>query len=175
VMRMFRMMVFYAVRFADLDDLCLVVSPRHAAFYESCIECEVIGEEKFYDTVGVRAIPMRLDLHRVRGFMDDLRSGRSCDHDVRSFLYDPTSLSRIAFQLRRENARSSFTSEQFVHFFEGSAALAKATPEQRRFVRSLHRDPDEALFDRHPSLAPSEADHRPAPDYEPMAASMVGR
>jgi N-acyl amino acid synthase FeeM len=175
LMRLFRMMVLYAVRFAEIDDLCLVVSPRHAAFYESYIECEVIGEVKFYETVGVRAVPMRLDLHRVRDFMDDLRSGRACDHEVRSFLYDPTTLSQIAFQLRRDRGRSSFTSDQFLHFFEGSTTLAKATPEQRRFVRSLHRDPAEGLVDHHRSLAAREADDRPAYDDEPMAASMVGR
>jgi len=175
LLRMFRMMVFYAVRFTELDDLCLVVAPRHAAFYESYIECEIIGEEKFYETVGVRAIPMRLDLHRVRGFIEDAGCGRAGGHEVRSFLYDPVALSGIAFQLRRDHGRSSLTSDQFAHFFEGSTAPQKATPEERRFVRSLHRDPAEALVDHQPALAATEVDHRPTYDYEPMAASMVGR
>jgi hypothetical protein len=143
LMRLFRVMLLYVAEFAGLDDLCLVVSPRHAGFYETFIECEVIGDVRFYETVGVPAVAMRLDLHQVRDIIGELRAGGSRDHEVRSFLYDPDVLPGIAARLERDGPRSALTPEQFAHFFNGSGAMRTATREERLFIESLHRDRSE--------------------------------
>jgi hypothetical protein len=141
VMRLFRIMLLYAADFADLDDLCLVVKTKHEEFYSKFFDCRVIGNVKAYGAVnGVAAVPMLLDMHWVRHLMAETRAGRSRGHEVRSFLYDPEVLDRLAIDLRRDGPRSSLTSRQFAHFFEGSAVLERARPDERRFVRSIHRD-----------------------------------
>jgi hypothetical protein len=141
LMRMFRMMLLYAAEFASLDDLCLVVNPRHAEFYEKFFECRPFGAIKYYDKVnGAPAVPLRLDLHHVRGLIADARSGRAGNHEIRAFLYEPTVVQATLQQLQRDIPRSSLTCEQFAYFFEGSAALQAAAPEQRAFVQSLHSD-----------------------------------
>jgi hypothetical protein len=186
LMRLFRVMVLYAAEFAGLDDLCLVISPRHAAFYETYIECDVIGDVRFYRTVGVPAVAMRLDLQRVRDVMADLRAGGGRDHEVRSFLYDPDVLPGIASRLERDAPRSALTAEQFGHFFHGSAAMRNATPEQRLLIESLHRDraasgdgtglpgAELASLDLG-ALEPAAAGAYARWGQIPLAASMVGR
>jgi hypothetical protein len=135
VMRLFRVMLLYLAEFTGVDDLCLAVSPRHAAFYESFIECEVIGDVRFYETVGVPAVAMRLDLQRVRDISAELRDGGLRDHEVRSFLYDPDVLPVIARRLERDGPRAALTPALFAHFFNGSSVMRNATLEQRLFVR----------------------------------------
>jgi N-acyl amino acid synthase FeeM len=141
VMRLFRIMLLYAADFAELDDLCLVVKTGHEEFYTKFFDCRVIGGVKPYGAVnGVSAVPMVLDMHWVRHVMAETRAGRSREHEVRSFLYDPDVLDGLAVDLRRDGPRSGLTSRQFAHLFEGSATLENARSEERRFVESIHRD-----------------------------------
>src|SRR5207249_1840175 len=131
--------------FTRLDDVCLAINPRHTEFYTKFFECQVLGGAASYGSVnGAAAVPMRLDLHTVRDLIAEARTGGCRDSEIRSFLYDPDALERIASLLQREVPRSALTSEQFAYFFHGGAALRNASPERRLLVESIHRDPSQS-------------------------------
>lgn len=141
LMRMIRMLIIYAAEFSRLDDLCLVVNPRHVEFYEKFFDCRVCGEARSYGNVnGAPAVPLRLELDGVRDLIAGARFGRPPANDIRAFLYEPTATSAVMAELRQNIPRATMTSEQFAHFFAGSPVLRSAPSGQRDFVVSLHSE-----------------------------------
>lgn len=63
VMTLFKVSLQYAWRHLDVDDLVIVINPKHRSFYEKVFSFRQIGTEKSYDYVkGNPAIALRLDL-----------------------------------------------------------------------------------------------------------------
>ena len=60
-MPLFRI-VFWHARNNGLNDLCIMVNPKHEAFYKSVMVMETLGEEKFYPSVNAPAIALRMNL-----------------------------------------------------------------------------------------------------------------
>lgn len=50
----------------NVDDVCIMVNPRHAPLYTCRCEFEVLGEEKFYSRVKAPAIALRADARLLR-------------------------------------------------------------------------------------------------------------
>ncbi|MFZ5831617.1 MAG: N-acyl amino acid synthase FeeM domain-containing protein [Planctomycetota bacterium] len=64
-LRLSRIMVQYGLR-QGVDELLVAVHPKHARFYQRCMEFRPIGEERSYPTVcNNPAIALSLDFHRV--------------------------------------------------------------------------------------------------------------
>lgn len=62
----------YGREMARVDDLCIAVHPRHAAFYEARLRFRRFGILKAYDAVnGAPAVGLRLDLHELDRPLDD--------------------------------------------------------------------------------------------------------
>lgn len=63
VMMLFKFVLLYAWRHLLVDDMVVVINPKHRSFYEKVLSFRAIGPEKAYDYVrGNPAIALRLDL-----------------------------------------------------------------------------------------------------------------
>lgn len=60
-----RLLFLYCV-FLDVDDVCVMVNPKHVAIYTRLCELELFGREKHYDRVNAPAVALRADLAAVR-------------------------------------------------------------------------------------------------------------
>jgi hypothetical protein len=64
-----RLLFLYCV-FLDVDDVCVMVNPKHVPIYKRLCELEVFGEQKHYDRVNAPAVALRADVAAVRRRLD---------------------------------------------------------------------------------------------------------
>ncbi|TVQ98191.1 MAG: hypothetical protein EA399_11220 [Desulfovibrionales bacterium] len=66
----FTRLVFLYSIFQDVNDICIMVNPRHVAYYARYFPFTVFGEEKYYSKVDALAVGLRVDVDRVRDFFE---------------------------------------------------------------------------------------------------------
>src|SRR5262245_46430519 len=139
LMRLLRMIVLHATEVARLDDLCMVVRPQHAEFYQHFFSCRIIGEPRDYEKVHIDgAVALHLDLDEVRALIRAMHTGQTPASDIQTFLYGREAYRAVLAQLHREVPASALTAQQFVHFFRDQDVLADASPSHRAYVTSLY-------------------------------------
>ncbi len=69
-----RLLLLYCV-FSNIDDVCIMVNPKHVHLYKNRCGFEIFGEQKFYSTVNAYAVPLRADVRTVRKKLSGLYSG----------------------------------------------------------------------------------------------------
>lgn len=62
----FTRLIFLYCVFLDIDDVCIMVHPRHVHLYKNRCEFKMFGEEKHYPRVNAPAVALRADVHAVR-------------------------------------------------------------------------------------------------------------
>jgi hypothetical protein len=60
-----RLLFLYCV-FLDVDDVCVMVNPKHVPVYKRLCDLELFGEEKHYHRVNAPAVALRADVAAVR-------------------------------------------------------------------------------------------------------------
>jgi hypothetical protein len=60
-----RLLFLYCV-FLDVDDVCVMVNPKHVPIYKRLCELELFGEQKHYHRVNAPAVALRADVAAVR-------------------------------------------------------------------------------------------------------------
>lgn len=60
-----RLLFLFCLNF-NVDDVCIMVNPKHAPLYTCRCEFEILGEEKFYPRVNAPAIALRANSHMMR-------------------------------------------------------------------------------------------------------------
>lgn len=59
-------LVYYYFLYMDVDDVCIMVNPKHVRLYKSLFGFEVFGEEKHYPRVNAPAVALRVDTAATR-------------------------------------------------------------------------------------------------------------
>lgn len=59
-------LVYYYFLYMGVDDVCIMVNPKHVRLYKSLFGFEVFGEEKHYPRVNAPAIALRVDTAAAR-------------------------------------------------------------------------------------------------------------
>ncbi|NCC04309.1 MAG: hypothetical protein EOM37_09770 [Proteobacteria bacterium] len=67
-----RLLFLYCV-FLDVDDVCVMVNPKHVPIYKRLCELEIFGEQKHYDRVNAPAVALRADVAAVRRRLESKR------------------------------------------------------------------------------------------------------
>jgi hypothetical protein len=57
--------MFHYAAFTNVNDLCIMVNPKHVRFYNMIFLFEPFGEEKFYKAVGAPAVALRVNFDRI--------------------------------------------------------------------------------------------------------------
>jgi hypothetical protein len=98
-----RLMVVYAAEVGTLNDLCILVHPRHAAFYREYCHFRAFGRPKrFAKVAGAPAVPLHLDLAVVRQLILDVHArGRQTD-DFYEFFFGEEACREVRGIIRRE-------------------------------------------------------------------------
>nr|WP_143890909.1 hypothetical protein [Desulfomicrobium baculatum] len=60
-----RLLFLYCV-FLDVDDVCVMVNPKHVPVYKRLCDLELFGDEKHYHRVNAPAVALRADVAAVR-------------------------------------------------------------------------------------------------------------
>jgi len=62
----FTKLIFLYCIFLDIDDVCIMVNPKHVHLYKSRCEFEIFGEQKYYSRVNAPAVALRAEVGPVR-------------------------------------------------------------------------------------------------------------
>jgi len=97
-----------------MDDICIMVNPKHAAFYKTILLLEELGGVKFYPRVGAPAVALRLDLREYEERVRYAYLGFEPRYDLHRFFYgnDPEEVPvpLLENEGRRRMDRDSITS-----------------------------------------------------------------
>lgn len=137
-MHLFRA-AYWSGRTAGVNDCCIVVNPRHVAFYKRILQFEDMGPEKYYHKVNAPGVALRLDLGR---FEEQLREKSQCSCYFRN-LYS------FFFQQAWEPVNGFVKNPRFMRVHETLAearyaltektdVLSDATPEQMHYIKSIY-------------------------------------
>ncbi len=72
---------------SGLNDVCIMVNPKHVEFYKLVFMFEPLGPERHYPTLGVPAVALRLNLDKSKACYEDQYGAQSSDCDLYSFLH----------------------------------------------------------------------------------------
>lgn len=77
--------LFQYATMTDLNDLVIMVNPKHVRFYSSIFLFEPLGEEKMYETVGAPAVALRVNMDTIREQLKDAYEDSDFDTDLHAF------------------------------------------------------------------------------------------
>ena len=67
--------MFEYSRMNGVDDICIMVNPKHVSFYKTMFLFEDFGPEKFYEGVGAPAVALRIDMKYIeRNLLEKYRN-----------------------------------------------------------------------------------------------------
>jgi hypothetical protein len=67
--------MFEYSRMNGVDDICIMVNPKHVSFYKTMFLFEDFGPEKFYAGVGAPAVALRIDMKNIeRNLLEKYRN-----------------------------------------------------------------------------------------------------
>ncbi|WP_051822534.1 N-acyl amino acid synthase FeeM domain-containing protein [Desulfonatronum thiodismutans] len=78
----FTKLIFLYCVFLDIDDVCIMVNPRHVHLYKNRCEFEIFAEEKYYPKVNAMAVALRANVHKAREKLDRVYLKFSYQHKL---------------------------------------------------------------------------------------------
>ena len=69
----------------NVDDICIMVNPKHTSFYTKMFLFEPFGPERFYDKVQAPAVPLRVDMHHIEKRLHEKYSRFEYEDDLYRF------------------------------------------------------------------------------------------
>lgn len=125
---------------ARINDLCIMVNPKHVTFYKTIFLFEEFGQERFYETVNAPAVPLRLDVNRIRQKSRKAYANFDYQSDMYAFFYNDTSTAAsIPQQPDPLSMHHCLPAETMEHFLElKPEILAGLNSEQQQFILSVY-------------------------------------
>lgn len=68
-----------------VDDLCIMVNPRHVPFYKRIFLFDDFGPERHYEQVNAPAVALRIDMHDIDARLEEKYSGFAFETDLHTF------------------------------------------------------------------------------------------
>jgi len=135
-----RAMYWYAI-YKNVNDLCIMVNPKHVDFYKRIFLFEDLGPEKYYPNVGAPAVALRLNLDDIHGKLRKTYSALDFDCNMDSF-FDRVMTTQLTpsggedLLIKKNRMLDAKTVRYF--FIEKTNVLEKATPEQMDYIASIY-------------------------------------
>lgn len=134
--------LFYYAGLCKIDEVVVMVNPKHVRFYTSMFLFEPFGEAREYEKVGAPAVPLRLDMTKFTQRLEEVYSGGDFETDLHAFFTnfsDPllASVGNAARGTRK--ALSPYSAYFFLR--NRRDLLSNLTEEQKAFIKGYyHQD-----------------------------------
>ncbi len=142
-----RMMFEYS-RMKKIDDICIMVNPKHVSFYKTLFLFEDFGPERFYGAVGAPAVALRINMDSIQEKSLEKYRDFEVDGNVHDFFCKINStMQELQSGWSFYEKRHPMHPEDARFFLESKKdILEKLTPQQREYLANLY-----------PFLAPTRA------------------
>lgn len=82
--------IMYTHAFCNgVEDFCIMVNPKHVAFYKLIFLFDQLGPEKFYPALGVPAVALHADLNKMKARLKEKYGLLDCDCNLYSYMHTP--------------------------------------------------------------------------------------
>jgi hypothetical protein len=127
-MQLFREMFWYTAD-ADMNDICIMVNPKHVPFYKTILLFDDLGAEKFYPRLGAPAVALRMNLDTYEERLKKAYSVSRPDCSLYHFVYR----SQTEYFDNREFKRKD---ENIIEYFlnKKKNILENLSPRQKYYV-----------------------------------------
>lgn len=71
----------------NIDDICIMVNPKHLNFYKTMFLFEEFGEERFYPGVGAPAVALRINMEHIEDKASEKYKDFEVDDNIHEFFY----------------------------------------------------------------------------------------
>ncbi len=143
---MARALYRYAM-FADINDVVIMVNPKHVRFYTHILLFEPFGEERYYGSVGAPAVALRINMDKFTQRLQGAYAEADFETDLYSFFVkvhnDIVDLEVEYSAVRNRPLDMALARELFRARPE---LLENMTPEQREYMEVVYH---RALFRSH--------------------------
>lgn len=132
--------IFWLSIYSKVNDLCIMVNPRHVKFYKSILFFEDLGEQKCYPKVNAPAVALRLNLDDIEGKLKENYSALDFDTDLHSFYHRVigTAVEDLAEEHHLEKIKVMDADTVKYFFIEKTNILSKAPPEAKEYIKSVY-------------------------------------
>ncbi len=138
LMFLFRAVYQYA-KFAGVDDLVIMVNPKHVRFYSQVLLFEPFGEERYYAKVSAPAVALRLEVAKFEENLEKAYADGDFETDLHSFFTqfgDPL----LQGQEARGRKRRQLDPYSAYFFFRQRPDILRALSEaQHAYLTSIYR------------------------------------
>lgn len=83
----FTKLIFLYCVSLDIDDICIMVNPRHVRLYKNRCDFEIFSEEKYYPRVNAMAVALRANVHKAREKLDRASLNFFCQYKLFSYYH----------------------------------------------------------------------------------------
>lgn len=77
--------IFQYAILTNTDDLCIMVNPKHARFYQSIFLFTPFGEERHFEKVNAPAVALRVDMHSIEPSLRGAYAANEFDTNLHRF------------------------------------------------------------------------------------------
>jgi hypothetical protein len=124
----------------DVDDICIMVNPKHVNFYKTMFLFEDFGPERFYDKVGAPAVALRIDMdHIERNLLEKYRNIEIEGNLYEFFCKLNTTLEELqsgSTFVERRHPMDPATAESF--YLARPEIFESISTRQREYLRTLY-------------------------------------
>lgn len=72
----------------NIDDICIMVNPKHVNFYKTMFLFEDFGDERFYAGVGAPAVALRINMEHIESKASEKYKDFDVDGNIHEFFYN---------------------------------------------------------------------------------------
>lgn len=138
-MPLFRLVFWHAVN-NNMDDICIMVNPKHVPFYKAIIVFEDLGPEKLYPRVGAPAVALRINLDVYKEKLREAYRRFEPKNSLYSFVYECRSTSlknqKSMLGLKEHKPIDAHIAQHFL--VKEKNILKKLSLSQRDYMLNIH-------------------------------------
>jgi hypothetical protein len=136
----FRKMYWHAIN-NGASDICIMVNPKHVAFYKTIFLFEELGPEKFYPRLGVPAVALRMNLEDHEVNLRQAYSDFDPDCNLYHFFYEGRAEAIEDMKWKVNLHEKPSKTEKIFHYFldRKMDVFEKLTPVQKDYVLGFYR------------------------------------
>lgn len=115
---LFRQVYWYAVH-NGINDICIMVNPKHVRFYKKILLFEDLGVEKNYPRLGAPAFALKLNIDNYKERLQYTYKNYPIEYDLYDFIYENKDLSpaarKLLFDLEGHNRARLKVTRHFIN------------------------------------------------------------
>lgn len=131
----FREMYWYAME-NNINDICIMVNPKHVPFYKSILLFEDLGKEKIYSRLGVPAVALRINLNTWEENLKKTYGELKPEYNLYSFVSESTKRSPKSLRLRLSSKKRQSLDNHIINYFlaKNKYILNSLSTNQKKYI-----------------------------------------